>query len=241
MPRPWTLVDSADTTDGKLVLHRRGDRDFMITVDGRVLMTSMFHGSEVDVAVLPCEAVRSRKRAHVLIGGLGLGFTLRAALDVLGSDARVVVAELNSSVVAWCRGEAAVLTDAALSDPRVEVVEGDVTDVIRAAARAGGAARFDAIVLDLYVGPGANADSHPLYGRTTLQHTANALTPGGVFAVWGEAQDNAFERRLRSLGFQCTLHRPKRGSGLRHIVYLSIRPPAGSPSGSHIARKPAKR
>ena len=223
MTLPWTLVDSADTPDGKLVLRRRGERDFMMTVDGRVLMTSMFTRSEVDVAALACEVIRGRRAARVLIGGLGLGFTLRAALDALGADATVVVAELNPVVVKWCRGPASALTNDALSDDRVEVVEGDVTGVIRRAARGGGAGRFDAIVLDLYVGPGGNAVADPLYGREILQQTAKALTPGGAYAVWGEARDAGFERRLSAAGFECKLHRPKRGSGLRHAVYVAVR------------------
>src|SRR5947209_6254829 len=126
MPRPFTLIDSVPTPEGPLELRVRGEGDFMITIAGRVLMSSHLHRSEVAVAELGVAPIRKRPSPRVLIGGLGLGFTLRAALDALPRGASVVVAELNPAVVRWCQGPCATLTNHALSDPRVTVVEGDV-------------------------------------------------------------------------------------------------------------------
>ncbi len=217
MPRAWTLVDAADTPEGRLELRQRGARDFMITVAGRVLMTSTHTRSEIALAELPCR--RLHEKARVLIGGLGLGFTLRAALDVLPTSAKVTVAELNPVIVRWCRGPAAILSGDALADPRVDVVEGDVTDSIRA-----GKGALDAILLDLYVGPGPipRGTVDPLYGAEILARTFEALRPGGVYAVWGEAPDTAFERRLREVGFDVK-RELVRGGGPTHVVVLATR------------------
>src|SRR5690349_7353098 len=119
MPRAFTLVEKVDTPDGPLELRKSGERHFMITIAGRVLMTSQLTRSETALAQLACLPIRDRAAPRVLIGGLGLGFTLRAALDTLPKKARVEVAELNPSVERWCRGPLAVLTQGAVSDPRV--------------------------------------------------------------------------------------------------------------------------
>lgn len=220
MPRPFRLIESVKTPEGPLELRQRGDRDFMISLAGRVLMTSNIHRSEVAVAELGCAPIAGRKHARVLIGGLGLGYTLRAALDGLRKDARVVVAELNEAVVRWCRGPLKVLTDDALGDARVAVALGDVTARIREAAR-GDAPPYDAIILDLYVGPGDSAhETRQLYGREILLRTHEALTPGGVYAVWGEDPDEAFEQRMRAVGFRAE-HKRVQGGGPRHAVYLA--------------------
>lgn len=222
MPRSWTLLDRADTADGSLELRQRGERDFMISIDGRVLMSSNIHRSEVAVAELGCEPIRDRKRPRVLIGGLGLGYTLRAALDVLPPSACVTVAELNPIVVTWCRGPLAKLTGDALADPRVRVYEGDVTAEIRRVADDAESPRFDAIVLDLYVGPGesAHGSTDGLYGNAILRSTARSLAKGGTYAVWGEDPDLAFGRRMQRAGFRTELLRT-RGGGPRHAVYLA--------------------
>jgi len=151
----------------------------------------------------------------VLIGGLGMGFTLRAALDALPRRARVVVAEINQAVVRWCRGPLAGLTGNALEDPRASVVMEDVARVIE---RGG----FDAIVLDLYEGPrqATQAAEDPFYGPQALRRTRESLTPGGVFAVWSEDPDPAFEKRLRTAGFVVERRKPGKG-GPRHVVYLA--------------------
>lgn len=201
----------------------------MITVAGRVLMTSMLQRSEVAVAVQGCRPIRQRARPRVLLGGLGLGFTLRAALDELPGSARVVVAELHARVVDWCRGPAAAASGHALSDPRVEVVIGDVAAGIHAVAGDPARPRFDAVILDLYEGP-ADADrpaAHPLYGRPILERTHQALGPGGVYAVWGEDRSTAFEKRLRAVGFDVRLVRAH-GGGPRHAVYVARKQPANA-------------
>jgi spermidine synthase len=151
-----------------------------------------------------------------------MGFTLRAALDTLPPDAEVTVAELEPVVVRWCRGPLAELSSRAVDDPRVRVAIGDVADLVGRAAKAGGAARYDAILLDLYEGPreSSGGASDPFFGRRALATTRRALTRGGVFAVWSEDPDAPFERRLAAAGFEVERLRPKSG-GPRHVVYLS--------------------
>jgi spermidine synthase len=221
MPRPFTLIESVLTPEGPLELRKRGESDFMISIAGRVLMTSNIHRSELAVAELGCAPIRERKRARVLIGGLGLGYTLRAALEALQPDAQVVVCELNPAVVRWCEGPARALTDGAVGDARVKVVVGDVTATIREVAANPKSPRFDAIILDLYVGPGASGhETRALYGREILARTHEALSPGGVYAVWAEDPSPPFEQRLAQLGFAAELKRVK-GGGPRHAVYLA--------------------
>lgn len=196
----------------------------MITIAGRVLMTSHLQRSEIAVAELGCAPVRHRPAPRVLIGGLGLGFTLRAALDVLPPTAQVVVAELNDAVVRWCRGPLAVLTDDALADPRVSVVVGDVTASIRTVAGDARLPRWDAVILDLYEGPGSIPDGRPdpLYGAPILRDTHRALSDGGVYAVWGESSEPAFEARLLRQGFAVRCERAG-GKGPVHPVYVATK------------------
>jgi spermidine synthase len=221
MAQPWHTIETTATTDGVLELRRRGERDFLILINGRVLMNSSANQSEIALGRLACEAVAARPRPRILIGGLGMGLTLRAALDALPPPARVVVAELNTVVVEWCRGPLAVLTRGALDDPRVTVVIDDVAAKVAQAAQAG-AQRFDAVIIDLYEGPHAATDARndPFYGSRALATTRAALSPGGVFAVWGENPDKAFEKRLAAAGFSVKMQRPGRG-GLRHVVYVA--------------------
>ena len=219
MTRPWETLDAVDTAEGRLELRRRGEGEYVITVAGRVLMNSALHLTEVAVAEMACRAVAGRPRPRVLIGGLGMGFTLRAALDALPESGRVVVAEINPVVVRWCEGPLAGLTDNALGDRRARVALGDVAALI---ARSGAGERFDAIVLDLYEGPRAatQAREDPFYGPRALAAARAALSPGGVFAVWSEDHDPAFEKRLRAAGFRVERKRPGKG-GPRHVVYLA--------------------
>jgi spermidine synthase len=223
MPRPFTLLDRVETPEGPLELRQRGERDFMITVKGRVLMSSSIHRSELAVAELACARIRSRTAPRVLIGGLGLGYTLRAALDALPDSAHVRVAELNEAVGRWCVGPLAALTGSAAEDRRVRVEIEDVCTAVRQAARPG-AQRYDAIIVDLYEGPkDLRPGQHdPLYGMGSLRHTRAALTPGGVYAVWAEDPNQAFEQRLRAAGFRVEYQRVH-GGGPRHAVYIAIR------------------
>jgi len=217
MALPWETIDRVTTAEGPLELRRRG-RDFLITIAGRVLMTSSARRSEEALARV---ALADLPNARVLLGGLGMGFTLRAALDALSPAGRVVVAELTPEVAAWCRGPMAGLTDDALADPRVELRIADVAGEIRKAR-----ADFDAVLLDLYEGPNASTQGpdDPFYGTAALAAARRALRPGGVLAVWSEEPDRAFEERLARAGFRdVDRHRGGRG-GRAHVVYTGISP-----------------
>ena len=226
MTLPWQTLASEVTPEGRLELLRRSDKDFLITLDKRVLMTSAAHRSEVTLAELACAGLRSAKRARVLVSGLGMGFTLRAALDKLGPDAEVIVAELNPVVVEWCEGPLAVLIGNAAQDPRVTMEIVDVTKRIADVAKRKDPRRFDAILLDLFEGPQTRIKpDDALYGPLAIQNAAKALVPGGVLAVWGEAHSPGFERSLRAAGMTFTMNRPDRG-GLRHCIYVAKTPRA---------------
>ena len=222
MALPWKIIDSVLTDEGVLELRQRGEGDFLITVGGLVLMNSLAHRSEVALGQLACSHLQSAKSPRVLVGGLGMGYTLRAVLDSLPASGRIVVAELNPVVVRWCRGSLASLTDSAVDDPRLTVEITDVAELIRKHISSGTGWSFDTIVLDLYTGPHAYTDklNDPLYGSNAIELTMAALTPGGVFAVWGENYDAGFDKRLQAAGFTVTHERPGRG-GLRHVVYIA--------------------
>jgi len=223
MALPWQTLDRERTQDGELELRRRGDDDFLILIGGRVLMNSRQNRSEVAVAQLACRELAGHPAPLVLIGGLGMGCTLRAALDELPPTAKVIVAELNPVIERWCRGPLQAIHDRALDDPRVQVVIADVGDVIGDHA-AKGAPRFDAVVLDLYEGPHAATDAQrdPVYGSRALERTRRALHPGGWLSVWSESTDTGFAKRLAKAGFEARRARPGKG-GLRHAVHLARR------------------
>ncbi len=213
---PWKTIESVATTEGALQLRQRGPKEFLITIDGRVLMTSEESTSERAVAALACAAISDRKSPRVLIGGLGMAYTVRAALDALPKAATVVVAELTAQVETWNRGPMAILTDGAVNDLRVKVVIEDVAKVIKKAV----AHKFDAIVLDLYEGPhhAAKRADDPFYGRGALDRSFEALTPGGVLAIWSEEANAVFKKRMHDAGFETSLHRP--GGARAYVVYL---------------------
>ncbi len=220
MAQPWQTIENQETADGLLELRMRGERDFLILINGRVLMNSSANRSEIFLGEEAVKTVAAIPKPRVLIGGLGMGLTLQAALDQLPETSTVLVAELNPVIVRWCRGPLTNLTKNALDDRRVVVAIADVATVIATAARPS-ADKFDAIIVDLYEGPHARTDGviDPFYGSKALGKTAAALSEGGVVAVWGEASDGAFEKRLTLAGFSFTRHRPGRG-GLRHVVYI---------------------
>lgn len=222
MTRPWQTLESVDTAEGKLELRRRGDTDFLIVIGGRVLMTSSAHRSEDALARLAADRLGKKSGLRVLIGGLGMAYTLRAALDAFPKDARVAVAELNPVVAEWCKGPLAVLTNGAATDPRTEVILDDVAAVIARAAQKGGV--YDAILLDLYEGPNAASQrkDDPFYGAAALNKSHAALAPGGILAVWSEDPDAAFAKRFAAAGFAVTTQRPAQG-GRTHVVYLGVR------------------
>lgn len=215
-------VVAADGTE--LVLYRRGD-EFQIRVDGLELMSSRAHGSEEALARLACAEIGPRPRPRVLIGGLGFGFTLRAALDALPGEARVMVAELFPAVVEWNRGPAAGLAAHPLSDPRVSVTIGDVRDVLAATEEP-----FDAVLLDVDNGPGALTleSNRGLYVEEGLEVVGRALTANGIVAVWSADPDAGLLRRLRTAGWEArteTVAALSDGTGPEHTIFLA-RPPA---------------
>jgi hypothetical protein len=227
--RPWQIVASAERAEGRLELRRRGAGEVAITLGGRVLMNGAAHRSEAALAELACGPIASRPHPRVLVGGLGLGYTLRAALNALPRRAAVHLVEIDPLIVEWCQGPLAELTGRPLADPRVRIEIADVAAVIERAAGGGGAV-FDAILLDLYEGPrtlpphGAGDLLHgagdPLYGAAALARSLAALSPGGILAVWSEDPDSGFERRLTAAGFAWERRRPA-GQGVRHTVYLA--------------------
>lgn len=225
MTRPWQTLATVPTAEGPLELRQRGDRDFLIVIAGRVLMTSVARRSEEALSTLAAAAVKGRSHPRVLIGGLGMAYTVRAALDAFGPGCRVTVAELTPAVIEWCRGPLAPLTDGAALDPRVDVVVQDVARVIGAAR-----ATYDAILLDLYEGPNpaTQRKDDPFYGPAALARSHAALRPGGVLAIWAEDPDPTFPRRFGAAGFEVTTHRAGKG-GRAHIVYLGVRADAAAP------------
>ena len=223
MARPWETIETVATREGPLELRRRGETDFLITIRGRILMTSAAHRSEDALAKLACADAAKRPKARVLIGGLGMGFTLRAALDALRSDARVTVAELNPVVANWCRGPLSPLTKHALSDPRTTLRVGDVATAIAEASKGTKPRRFDAIMIDLYEGPQSRIpEKHPLYGPIATERAFDALERWGIYAIWCEQASPAFERNLRSAGFELELVRAGHGASV-HLIYVAKR------------------
>jgi len=214
----WRTLETVDTLEGVLQLRQRGEQEFLITIDGRVLMTSSERRSEQALATKACALIADREAPRVLIGGLGMGYTLRAALEALPASSEVVVAELTPTVEAWCRGPLSPLTDNAVLDPRVRIIIDDVSEVIRAASPG----HYDAIMLDLYEGPNVASQSvnDPFYGRAALQRSHAALAKGGVLAVWSEDPDDDFARRFAAAGFETSIHRI---SGKAHLVYFGRR------------------
>lgn len=236
MALPWETLASVQTARGALDLRRRGEKDFLITIDGRVLMTSSAHRSEDALAKLACAGLRNHARARVLVSGLGMGFTLRAALDELGDDAEVTVAEINPVVVEWCQSHLAALISDAARDPRVTVEVVDVAVHIADVARRPDVPRFDAIVLDMYEGPQAQVQPNdPLYGLPAVRRARQALKANGIFAVWCEGRSLGFEGSLRAAGFDFRMERHGRGARIHHVYVgraLAVRAPAEAPAGA---------
>jgi len=218
--KPWVTLDRALSTDGSELALARRDRHFTIRVDGQVLMSSDSHGSEEKLAKHGCSGLRAVPRARVLVGGLGMGFTARAALDVLGADARVDVVELVGAVVTWNRDVIGHLAGAPLLDPRLRVIESDVADTI-AAARS----RYDAILLDVDNGPQALTSYHNkrLYTPAGLARTRRALRHGGTLAVWSAFEARPFTDQLRQSGFEVSVERVRAHgtSSHRHALWLA--------------------
>ncbi len=241
--QPWETVDRARVADGtELTLARRGD-EWVVRAGGRVLMSSRQHGSEDALATLALGALRRPTGAGtVLVGGLGLGYTLRATLDRVGPEARVIVAEISPELVAWNRGPLSSLAGSPLDDPRTRLQVGDVASRI---AEARGA--FDAILLDVDNSPSSMVlpANDRLYGPRGVRACREALSAGGVLAVWSAGPDEAYVERLAREGFDArAVTVPARGvgaGGARHVVFLAVKP-FGPPRriGTGGSRAPAR-
>jgi spermidine synthase len=201
-------------------LIRRGD-EYLILVNGAILMSNRMHGSEEALATFAFQRMRTLERPSVLIGGLGMGFTLRATLDLLPSDAAVVVAELVPAVVEWNRGPLGPLAKHPLKDKRVRVETGDVA--VTLSSRLG---QFDAVLLDVDNGPAALTDSNNagLYDSRGIAAAHASLKKTGVLAIWAAKEDRKFKQRLRDGGFDVQVQRPRGRlikGGPRHTIFLA--------------------
>jgi spermidine synthase len=221
---PWRQIDTTRVPGAKVELRlmQRG-AEFSMMLDQNELMNSRLSGSEEALATLTARKIEAVKRPHVLVGGLGMGFTLRAALAVLGPDARLTVAELVPAVIAWARGPMAELFGGSLTDPRVEIREADVVDVIKSSPSA-----FDAILLDVDNGPEAliRAANDALYDLAGLQAIGRALRPRGVLAVWSSGPNLAFTKRLRAAGFEVNetgVRATTKRSGAHHVIWFATK------------------
>lgn len=214
------IIDSARIEGGSEFVLARHDQEWIVRVDGRTLMSSRVHDSEEALAEHALE--RCDDPGAVLVGGLGLGFTLRAVLDRVANDARVTVAELVPQLVVWNRTHLAELNDRPLDDPRCEVVVGDVYDTIKRSPRT-----FDVILLDVDNGPVAlsSASNQRLYSDQGVRACHQALRAGGVLAVWSSGPNARFERRLEAAGFAVDVLRvaARKGSRARHVIFMGER------------------
>jgi spermidine synthase len=217
---PWLTLDRAPIDDGgELVLSARGD-EYAIRLDGQELMSSDCHDSEEKLAVHGCAGLRDVAGARVLIGGLGMGYTVRAALGQLADDGEIEVIELVGAVVRWNRGVIGHLAGSPLLERRVRVIEGDVTEVIQNAR-----SRYDAILLDVDNGPRAftSRENKRLYTSAGLLAAKAALRPNGVLAVWSAFEAPDFTGRLRVAGFDVKVVRVyvPGYSGGRHALWVA--------------------
>ena len=223
--KPWELLGQTRTPEGEEMTLTRHGSEYVILASGQSLMSSRMHGSEEALATFACGRARTLEEPCVLVGGLGMGFTLRATLDLLPPDATVVVSELVPAVVDWNRGPLGPLARHPLKDKRVVVDVDDVAATLRSSP-----GRFDAVLLDVDNGPAAFTASHNagLYDDRGLAAARAALKPGGILAVWSSREDRRFEQRLRYGGFNVTVERVRgrlKKGGPRHAIFL------GTPSG----------
>jgi spermidine synthase len=222
--KPWELLGETCTPDGRQVRLTRQDTEYVILVDGKPLMSSRRHGSEEALATLGCQHARTMDEPQVLVGGLGMGFTLRATLDLLPRGAIVTVAELLPAIVEWNRGPLGSLAENPVKDPRVRIELGDVGRVLRASEPSG----FDAILLDVDNGPAAFTvpQNAGLYDNAGVSAAYVALRAGGVLAVWSAWDDRKFEQRLRFHGFAVQVARVRarlKKGGPRHAIFVGVR------------------
>ena len=229
---PRELLGTAQIPGGGELQLFRHNHDFMIVLDRNELMSSRMVGSEEALATLSCARIEARAKPQLLIGGYGMGFTLRAALAELPVDANVTVAELVPEIIAWAQGPMQELCAGCLDDPRVRLALGDVAALIRSSPAA-----FDAILLDVDNGPdGLVREANDLlYNEQGLRAAKAALRPGGVLAIWSAARDDAFARRLKRAGFaveEVAVRARAGGKGAKHIIWFASLQPANSDANS---------
>jgi spermidine synthase len=238
--KPWETLGRARLADGTELTLVRHPSEFAILANGRSLMSSRMHGSEEALARLGCCRAQTMRCPSVLVGGLGMGYTLRAALDTLPLTARVLVAELVPAVVEWNRGPLGMLARHPLDDPRVQVEVGDVTAIIRSSR-----ARFDFVLLDVDNGSVAMtaASNAALYTNQGIAAARASIRPGGILAVWSATDDRRFERRLRAGGFDVErTHVPGRLTrGPRHTILIARNGDAAGTNERPAARHPLRR
>jgi len=221
--KPWELLGETSAPDGSRILLVRRDTEYVIRVDGKILMSSRMHGSEEALATAGCQHLRQAEAPRVLIGGLGMGFTLAAALKELPADAIVIVAELVPSVVEWNRGVLGACAGHPLADRRVRIEVGDVGHVVRA-----NTGRLDAVLLDVDNGPSAftTLNNEGLYDNGGVDACYRSLRPGGVLAVWSAWEDRKFDQRLRFYGFDVRVDRVRarlKSGGPRHTIFVGVK------------------
>ncbi|MEH6822963.1 MAG: hypothetical protein V7629_03520 [Motiliproteus sp.] len=220
---PWTVLGKTEIPNGggELKLSRRG-AEFSIRLSGvrGELMNSRAHGSEEALAELGCAHLKSTPAAQVLVGGLGMGFTLAAALKAVPASAQVWVAELLPAVVEWNRGPLGECAGEPLQDPRSQIHIGDVADLFQ-----NHQPRYDAILLDVDNGPEGltQTDNHRLYSHSGLDAMYRSLRSGGILAIWSAFPDPAFVQRLKKTGFSARTEtvRARPGKGSRHTIFLA--------------------
>jgi spermidine synthase len=220
--KKWNMIDTALMPDGKTISLREHDGTYAIRVDGAELMSTRRNASEMKLAELACAQAREIRGARVLIGGLGFGFTLKAALAALAPDATVTVVELLAAVIAWNKNPVFALAADALSDPRVVLLQKDVGEMIREYP-----GTFDSILLDVDNGPAAlsTEENQRLYDQAGVTRAFAALRPGGCLAVWSAAGDPVFEKIMRRAGFTLDVERCRAhtASGGWHTLFIGRR------------------
>ncbi len=221
---PWQQIDTARVPGASIELRlmRRG-AEFSMMLGQNELMNSRLSGSEEALATLACRRIEAVKRPHLLIGGLGMGFTLRAALAVLGPEAQITVAELVPAVITWARGPMADIFGDSLEDPRASIRSADVVEVIRSHPSA-----FDAILLDVDNGPEGliRKANDALYDIKGLKAIRKSLRPGGVVAVWSSGPNALFSKRLGDAGFdvnEVAVRATAKRSGVRHVIWFATK------------------
>ena len=221
---PWKEIDRVKVPgqDGDIALLKRGE-EFSIRTAGAELMNSRIHGSEELLAEFTCSRIKTKSNVQILVGGLGMGYTLAAALDKSAPDTDITVAELIPAVVKWNIEHLGHLAGKPMDDPRVSAIQKDVVDIIRSKKQ-----RWDAILLDVDNGPEglSRKENNRLYSQSGIKMSYQALCPGGILAIWSSSEDYAFTHRLKKCGFQVQIKNVrarKSGKGSRHTIWLAVK------------------